>query len=714
MGALAVSRGAQQTDTPPLPPNHQTLPTSQRIESAPLPPVMVFGTNSLTSPSAAEAARQNRHVPGGFTVQDTGGMYLGRASNFQDLFQNTPGMVMLSENNVEVSKIFIRGSGVFSEDEPSGVQYLIDGLTLNQADGEIITEDFGVDTFKYAEVYKGANALKYGALGLGGAVNFVPYTGYDASPVSVRVEGGSFGYVRGQASSGGVYGPFDYYASVSGRDRTGWREHSSESTEMLFSDWGWKIGDELENRFYVTADQTDRQLPGGLSKEQMEQDPQQPGLYAVQENFRKDWYYLRLADNLVYESAGEKANAGVYWWHRDAYEPNLYITNNFLQGITAFYADNFGGLANSTTRGELFGQKNIFTVGFNPTAETEHDGYYANLNGQQGPRTGQDVEFSFNAVLYAENQHYFTEKLSLVTGLQGAYALRHFYDQFNGTTEGNQSGVPAFYGLNPKVGAIYELNDQDQVFANFSRSWQPPSFDDMVNFDTGPDTSVTFTPLESQRAWTAEVGTRGESEHVKWELSLYHSWVRDELLDLNNAEGVEIGGINIPKTYNQGIEAGLQIRLLQSIIWKEDKNHYGDRLTLNQNYTLSDLHFDHNSIYGDNRIAGVPIHMYVAQLMYETPFGFYAGPTLQWNITRYPVDNANLLYADDYALLGFKIGFQIKKGLNVFVQGMNLMDERYASSVDPISSVKAYAPPVQVFHPGDPRAFYGGLSWTIW
>src|SRR5271170_6973292 len=134
-----------------------------------LPPITVIGTNrpgSLTSPSFAQAAQKKKQVPGGFTLQGVDPMYQGRVSSLGDLFQNAPGLVMLSENEVETSKVFIRGSGVFSEDEPIGVQYLIDGLTLNQADGEIILEDFDVGTFKYAEVYRGANALQYGGLGL--------------------------------------------------------------------------------------------------------------------------------------------------------------------------------------------------------------------------------------------------------------------------------------------------------------------------------------------------------------------------------------------------------------------------------------------------------------------------------------------------------------------------------------------------------------------
>jgi iron complex outermembrane receptor protein len=701
----------------------------QAADSAPtnapiiLPPVTVIGTNqtrSLTSPPFSEAAQKKKQIPGGFTLQGVDPMYQGRVSSLDDLFQNAPGLVMLSENEVEVSKVFIRGSGVFSEDEPVGVQYLLDGLTLNQGDGEIILEDFDVGTIKYSEVYRGANALQYGALGLGGAVNFVPYTGYDAPLASIRLEGGSFGFFRSQVSSGAVEGPFDYYVSFSDRSRDGYREHSRESTQMLFSDFGYKISDQLENRVYVIADQTHRQLPGALSLQQMQQDPQQDQADAVSQNWRKDWTYLRVADKLAYESGGESASLGVYYWHRNAYEPNLYIPGDFYQGIGAFWADDYGGLFNSTTTSELFGHDNIFTIGLNPTAEREVDSYYANLNGQPGPATGNDTEWSLNTVFYAQNQHYLTEKLSLVTGIQAAFVERHFFDAFTNSApqDLNQSGKLDFRALNPKIGLIYEPTDKDQIYANFSRSWQPPSFDDMVDFDSGTNTSQTFTPLEPQIAWTAEVGARGEDGRFEWELSLYHSWIRDELLDEYNPEtDAEVGGVNIHKSYNQGIEAGLEIRLLNSIIVKEDKTHFGDRLTLRQNYTLSDLHFDDDPVFGNNRIAGVPVHDYEAQLMYEAPSGFYAGPNVNWIITPYPVDNSNTLYAPSYALLGFKTGMQFGKHFSVFFEAKNLLDERYASSVDPISDNAANGgvagQSAQVFHPGDPRSFYFGVAW-VW
>jgi iron complex outermembrane receptor protein len=108
---------------------------------------------------------------------------------------------------------------------------------------------------------------------------------------------------------------------------------------------------------------------------------------------------------------------------------------------------------------------------------------------------------------------------------------------------------------------------------------------------------------------------------------------------------------------------------------KKSKGFEGS-LRLSQPYTLNNFHFNDDPVYGDNRIAGIPIHIYEAELLYETANGFYAGPNLRCNFTHYPVDEANTLFADSYTLLGFKIGFRSKKGFSVFFETKNLTDKR--------------------------------------
>jgi iron complex outermembrane receptor protein len=237
---------------------------------------------------------------------------------------------------------------------------------------------------------------------------------------------------------------------------------------------------------------------------------------------------------------------------------------------------------------------------------------------------------------------------------------------------------------------------------NVSRSWQPPSLDNLVDFDEGPNSSVVYTPLSPQHAWTIKVGTRGEYSRFEWELSFYRSWFRNELLEVNDAFGNDIGTRNVPRTNHQGIEASLEVELLRDILMPKQSNRAGDRLSLDQSYTLNDFHFDQNSVYGDNRLPGIPVHVYEAQSLYQSPSGFYAEPNLQCNLSRYPVDEANTLFADSYVLLGFRAGFRRSNGFSVFIDCRNLTNQHYAASIDVIADARTEPNP-EIFHPGDGR-----------
>jgi len=108
-----------------------------------------------------------------------------------------------------------------------------------------------------------------------------------------------------QASFGGVAGRFDYVGSVMGRSRDGFREHSQENTERLFGAAGYRFNEYLENRFYLTLDHVDRQLPGGLTKQELDDNPQQANPAAVTEDFNKKWNLIRVADKISFRNDGK-------------------------------------------------------------------------------------------------------------------------------------------------------------------------------------------------------------------------------------------------------------------------------------------------------------------------------------------------------------------------------------------------------------------------
>ena len=107
------------------------------------------------------------------------------------------------------------------------------------------------------------------------------------------------------------------------------------------------------------------------------------------------------------------------------------------------------------------------------------------------------------------------------------------------------------------------------------------------------------------------------------------------------------------------------------------------------------------------RVPGVVVQSrWGPDARYRHPGGFYAGPSVEWSPDDSFADNANSLTIDSYALLNLKVGFDTQQGWSAYLEGRNLTDERYISSVA-IAGVAA--PDAEIFNPGTGRAVYAGL-----
>ena len=679
-----------------------------------LPVVVVTAPNSVDPSPAPPPSKPpsapispTRSTPGGASIVGVQKFIEGRTGSVRDLFEDTPGVFVESDNGAQSTRISIRGSGI-QADGILGISFLLDGIQFHETDGEALLEDVDLLAIKGAEVYRGANALRYGAISLGGAINFLPRTGYDADTLGLRFEAGSFGYFNESCSFGGVKGSTDYFIALQDIRSAGYRVHSAEDNQKFFGDAGFKIGGGAENRIYLSLGRLDREDPGSLTKEQLRSNPRQAGEDAVEQDFRFHWETVRLADKATLKFDGQTLSAAAFYQYRIYTNKRLDDEDDDPEGIQRLHTHDLGLTFNYDNAGDLFCHQNRLTLGASPSLEFGNESSYQNLDGRQGPRINADLNVSSNVVLYGEDQFHITDKLSVIGGLQLIWAERDFRDTFRPAGVADQSRDKGFYGANPKAGLLYDIDKDAQLFGNFARSFQPPSFDDLAAVRSS--LGVIYVPLRAQTGSTIEAGGRGERGRFEWDLSLYRTWLHNELLALKNAHGDSIGTVNAESTIHQGIEAGLDMDVIRGIAVKScDATTERDRIVLKQSYTLNDFHFSNDRAFGGNRIAGIPVDWYNAHLEYRHPAGFYAGPGIEWNMTKYPVDHANSLYADSYALLDFRAGYKSKHGYTLFFQAKNLTNQIYAATVEAQSDVRSGGEP-DAFRPGNGRAFYGGVS----
>ena len=675
------------------------------------------------SPTLEEARSTLQGLPSAVSVDASDDYLRGRHDYLEDFLRYQPGLVIQSSQGAEDTHVSSRGSGQ-NNDDIIGLAILIDGVPINQSDGEAFLHDVDLQSVKYAEVYRGADALRYGSVTLGGAINLVTVTGREADPAAVGLAFGSFGYTQQNASSGWSKGPWDLYAAASDHTLDGYQEHSEENYQKFTLNLGYRISASIENRLYLFYGRLDQNNPAALDKDDLYANPRQTDPEAIQEDWHTRWDYTRLMDRFAVTGKDWTFLASLEWNHRQQTMRSEY-ESDFRLGTVRFYSDDYAADFRFEWNVDVFGGKNCFTAGVLPTFEPESDSFYENPNGKTGPLIFADRTYYLNLPLFVEDQHYFTKQLSVLAGFQAVYVDRIFRDGYNSVTLGNQSHDDHFRAFNPKFGAAYRWNDQGLIYLNVSRSFQPVSFDESVGIQGGLDGGEVFHHLQAQHAITLELGTRGEAGALAWDVVLYRSWVRHELLALNNAEGVPLGTVNANDTIHQGIESSLEIELAQALFARgvhlnsprrrDDGAAQGkrqtDRLVFEQTYTLSDFRFDNDAVYGNHRIAGNPVQSYKAELRYEHPCGLYFGPDVEWNIVKYPVDEANTLFADPYALLGFRGGYKTPHGFQVYFEAKNLLDKAYAAYVEPIADARV-GDDTDSFSPGNGRAFYGGVSWN--
>jgi iron complex outermembrane receptor protein len=696
-----------------------------------LPEVVVTGespTTSLTTPQPESARAALDRIAGGRNFISADEYKKGRASNLQDVLAFQPGVLAVSRFGSEEARISIRGSGIQRTFHGRGIKVLQDGLTLNEADGGFDMQAFEPLAYQYVEVFRGANALQYGASTLGGAINFVTPTGYDASLARVRGETGSYGTWRGQISSGHVSGPFDYYASVTQSAVDGYRNYSQQNNQRVLLNLGWRFHEDLETRLYFNYARSDSELPGSLTKAQAEQNPRQAAAGNVLRIDKRDFTYYRAAVKTTARFDDSQLDAGVYWSNKDLDHPIFNVlTPGFATGpgTIDFLSNNAGGDVRWTGRQDLFGRDNEWRVGLGFSGSITEDARFENLNGTEarGRRFGDGTEESGNVEFYGENDHQVVGGLHLITGLQVAYARRFYEDRFLNEVGTSASPIDSsddqdYWGFNPKIGLRYDITPKTHIFGNVSRSFEPPTFGELKTIagstppPLNPLPRLAIQNLEAQSATTIEVGSRGEWDRFQWDAAFYHAWVDNELLQYEIAPNTS-QTINGTATHHQGIELGLITKLWEGLVTVATKEKPADTLSLRTVYNWSNFYFDSDPDFGSNQLAGIPEHLVQIELLYEHPCGFYVGPNVQWSVTKYPVDFTNTLFADPYALLGFKTGYRSPRGFSVFVEGKNLTDKEYIATTGVID--RARSAPVSnlaQFNPGEGLGIYGGFEWN--
>ncbi|OFQ11655.1 hypothetical protein HMPREF2955_14720 [Prevotella sp. HMSC073D09] len=705
--------------------------------------VNVLAPRQLTQPTVAQALNEQRLIAGSTSLVQMSPLRQ-RLSTLKDALAMQPGVIIQEFFGLnDQPRLNIRGSGIQSNPQRRGVYLLQDGIPVNFADGSYIIGVMDPMTAHFVEVFKGANALNFGASTLGGAINFVSPTAnkQHGANTLVKVEAGSYGYRAVAASMGYRWQTSDAHISTSYSAQDGHRLYNRNTRWSIAANYGLKnLNGHVENRTYLHFTWLKFQFPGPLNMQQLMDNPKQVnagvdlpfsmGPNVLRDKPRRFARMIRVANRTgIRFNANSDLVAAVYY---------QYANDQFVFPITISIPHSFHHDGGLTVSYRLNTGKHNLRAGLVASAGQIDRRTYINKDGLESFMFAHDNLQARNLTLFAEDLIRLTSKLNFVADAHLVYNERNSSDRFpqpdlrpwyshmskkyryfrSQSITLNQH----FAAFNPRIGLIYSpfKGEDVQLFGNLSRSYEPPTFDELVgtevttNINTSPKRLYAIA-LDKQTATTLELGSKGRTTRFSWNVAAYRSWVRNEILEVKDyVRGIKRTE-NYPTTLHQGVEVGLN-----AVVADNPWGINAGKLTLGGVYDFSDFRFSGGKYQG-KRLAGIPQHYLNLSAEYEHSCGLSIAAQVEWKPGETPIDHTNTMFQPAYRVWNVRAAYALGKNISLYVEMKNVANSRYASSY--VISDEIHNPPIPFpnfsakqmafFIPAQPRCIFGGITWQM-
>lgn len=664
-----------------------------------------------------------------------------------DALATVPGVIVqeLFGSN-DQPRIQIRGSGTQQNPTERGVLILKNGMPVNRADGSYIVGFASPGNAEAIEVWRGAAANRLGASVLGGAVNFISPTAQTDPTTRLRFNAGSFGQIgaSGQTSVAsenvGVLFQFEL------NDKDGFRDINNQSQRNSVEvNATIEHSDTAATQLFMSYTDLEFGVPGPVTANSLETNPEavhsgptmvrpgvlvNPGPNVPRDMPRRKADQLLAGVRTTFDIEDSRFDFGLSASDTDdsfrfPISASERVTDGWDANISARYAyrpDSANGLP-------------LIEATLNHSYGKSDRSYYHNVGGARGPQFGEnDLSASTSSVFVGANL-LLAHNLVLSPSVSYTRATRTNEDVWAPATRptvGYNPGKPdmrlpdgqvptrsnsydqTYSGWSPRLAIAWTPKPEQTVWAALSRSFEPPTHDDLLATRGGTPLSGPGRPmpprpssnapafstadLEAQEADTLEIGWRGRLQNDwAWDVTAYHSRVRNEILSLRDATASPRGSVNADRTVHNGIEAGLS-------------GYIAAQVSARFSWTFQDFRFDDDPVRGDNRLAGAPRHVLNASIAWEATDKLTLFGSTKWVPEKTAVDNMNTLFADPYFVADLRAEYMLHESASLQAGITNLFDEKYASST---VIVDASRPDQAVFIPGEGRAFYIGAAFQF-
>ncbi len=633
-------------------------------------------------------------VPESVSVVNEEDVQLGRQQlGLDESLNRIPGVFIMNRYNfTQDLRIAIRGAGSRANFGIRGIKIFIDGIPATLADGQSGVDDIDLGSIKRVEVIRGPASSLYGS-SAGGVISIFTEDGPKTPFVEADATAGQYDMQKFQFKTGGQYKKLNYLVNAWHLGMLGYRQHSRVDQWLINSKFRYDIDNASDVTVILNGvDSPIAEDPGGLTASLAKTDP------------RSAW-----SSNLAYDAgeALDQERMGIVYRNQltensEVRLRNYYVWRHFLtflplgsSGVSGFNRFFYGGGAQYTYSGDLFGHTNSFTTGVDVDSQNDHRRRWDNNFGFKGPLTENQNEDAMAYGFYFREAYNLTEALQLSAGGRYDVVDLSVGDLF--LANGNQSGNLNFDQFSPSVGLVWSVLPELSVYANYGTAFETPTFVELGGLSSDLTTNLGgYTNVKAQTADSYEAGLRGNlwDNRVTYNFAGYVMKVKNEI---TNVETLGNRGVfDTADTDRNGAEASVVVRLPMHVRWTTS-------------YTYENFHYSkfptHPEFVG-NRMPVIPVNMAYTELAYRPETGFYATWDLHW-VGRFYTNNANSTINPAYTVSNLRFGERYNLGkvaVGPFFGINNLFDEKYNENV----RVNAFGG--RYFEPAPRRNIYGGVT----
>lgn len=672
-------------------------PVAVTADEVRLPRIDVVGE------SEQDVARQ----PGAVAILTKEALELQQPRSTEEALKTVPGVVIKpEEESAIVANIGMRG--LSAGDYKSLI--LEDGVPV--APGLFVGNgryyNPRIQRMESIEVLKGAASLRYGPNTIGGVINYKTKQPEDGVSIAGRV--GSFGYKESVLEAGG--------SSPSGDASAGfvYTKASSDGFQdkgFVMDDLMIKGGMALGDNQWVGLKFTHYDNQANISYRGLFLDAYKAG--ATYNPAPDDWFLTgRKSVDLNHEweiSPTVSLNTVLYWseMYRDYWRFGTVggTPTIIVDGLTQW---NYSNSVNGNNRAferkgidtrlhvrhDSFGMQNEAELGLRIDEESMHN---VTVNAtRQYPRSGtiavERNESASSIALFAQNRFIVSDTLAVTPGVRVESYTQKTDDLRNDANDGKTDNTEVM----PGIGATWQATPAAQIYGGVYKAFAPAQNADAIS-------GGTDQKLEAERSMNYEIGLRGRSGRMRYEMTAFRMDFSNQVIPSNSGGFVKENG---GKTLHQGLEgafgydfdAGFSVDVNATYV--PEARYVGDRYKADG--VTVDIPDGNRVTYTPELVANLILAYRSGGLKTALHANYVGAQYTDAANTEVLTENTSGFFTGKlaaYTTLDLSAQYAVNKQLSLSGAVKNLTDERYIASLR------------QGIYAGPSRSFELGAKYTF-